>query len=141
MSACSKQKTVCFARAEDDDNGDGILDDEDDEDDEDEPPQPRIAPEGFCIVPEPPPAAVLEPKHAAQEMLVGTSLLYRWPSVGWCVGIIKEANGDRRIKIDGEVVNFWVYYHIDDDTSKHVLTLDAYGGDGVGSWVLLEEAQ
>ena len=56
---------------------------------------------------------------------------------GWCVGIIKESNGDRRIKIDGEVVNFWVYYHIDDDTSKHVLTLDAYGGDGVGSWALL----
>ena len=43
------------------------------------------------------------------------------------------------LKIDGDVVNFWVYYEIDDDTSKHVLTLDTYGGDGVGSWVLLEE--
>ena len=33
-----------------------------------------------------------------------------------------------------------MYYEIDDDTSKHVLALDEYGGSGVGSWVLLEEA-
>ena len=48
--------------------------------------------------------------------------------------------GDRRFKIDGKVVNFHVHYEIDDDTSKHVLALDEYGGTGVGSWVLLEEA-
>ena len=28
--------------------------------------------------------------------------------------------------------------HIDDNTSRHVLKLDDYGGDGVDSWVLLE---
>ena len=33
------------------------------------------------------------------------------------------------------------YYEIDGDTSEHALTLDAYGGDGVGSWVLLEESE
>ena len=54
------------------------------------------------------------------------------------MGVVAEANGDRRFKLDGEVVNFKVHYEIDDDTSKHVLTLDAYGGEGVGSWVLLE---
>ena len=97
--------------------------------------------EGFRIVAAMPPAEALEPKNDAQEILVGVSLLYRWPSVGWCVGVIKEANGDRRFKINGEVVNFHVYYEIDDDTSKHVLTLDTYGGSGVGSWVLLEEGQ
>ena len=65
-------------------------------------------------------------------------MLYCWSSVGWCVGVIKEANGDRRRTMDKEVINFWVHYEIDDDTSAHVLTLDAYGGEGTGSWVLLE---
>ena len=45
-----------------------------------------------------------------------------------------------RRQINGDVVNFYVHYEIDDDTLKHVLTLDTYGGDDVGSWVLLEEA-
>ena len=40
--------------------------------------------------------------------------------------------------MEKEVINFWVHYEIDDDTSAHVLTLDAYGGEGTGSWVLLE---
>ena len=40
------------------------------------------------------------------------------PSVGWCVGVIKEANSDRRYKLDGEVVNFYVHYEIDDN--KHL---------------------
>ena len=72
--------------------------------------------------------------------LVGRSLLYCWPSVsvGWCVGVITEAGTDRRFKLDGEVVNFYVHYEIDDERSMHVLTLDTYGGDEVGSWVLLE---
>ena len=78
------------------------------------------------------------PKDPAQDTLVGRSLLYCWPSVGWCVGVITEAGTDRRFKIDGEVVNFYVHYEIDDDTSRHVLTCEAYGGDGDGSWVLLE---
>ena len=53
-------------------------------------------------------------------------------------GLIKEANGDRRFKMEGEVINFFVHYEIDDNTSRHVLKLDNYGGDGVDSWVLLE---
>ena len=78
------------------------------------------------------------PKDPAQQTLVGRSVLYCWPSVGWCVGIIKEANGDRRFKMDGEAVNFYVHYEMDDDTSRHVLQLATYGGEGVDSWVLLE---
>ena len=109
-----------------------------DEDEEDAPPAPRSAPEGFRFVDEPPPAAALEPKDPAQLTLVGRSLLYCWPSVGWCVGVIKEANGDRRFKMEGEVVNFFVHYELDDNTSRHVLKLDKYGGDEVDSWVLLE---
>ena len=48
------------------------------------------------------------------------------------MGVIKEANGDRRFKIDGEIVNFYVHYEIDDDTSKQVLKLEAYGGSELG---------
>ena len=59
-------------------------------------------------------------------------------SVGWCVGVIKEANTDRRFRMDGEVVNFYVHYEIDDDTSRHVLALESYGGTEPSSWVLLE---
>ena len=43
-------------------------------------------------------------------------------------------------KLDGEVVNFYAHYEIDGDTSKHVLTLADYGGEGVGGWVLLKAA-
>ena len=51
------------------------------------------------------------------------------------------ANGDRRKTMDGEVVNFYVHYEIDGDTSKHVLKLDDYGGNDENSWVLLEVAE
>ena len=82
--------------------------------------------------------SVRQPTHPEQQTLVGRSMLYCWPSVGWCVGFIKEANGDRRFKMEGEVVNFFVHYEIDDNTSRHVLKLDTYGGNSVDSWVLLE---
>ena len=42
------------------------------------------------------------------------------------------------VKVDGEVVNFYIHYEIDDNKSKHVLTLATYRGDDIGSWVLLE---
>ena len=42
----------------------------------------------------------------------------------------------RKIITRGEPANFFVYYLVDDDTSKHNLTLDGYGADD--RWVLLE---
>ena len=52
-------------------------------------------------------------------------------------GIIKAVNTDaRKIITRGEPANFFVYYPVDDDTSKHNLTLDGYGADD--RWVLLE---
>ena len=58
-------------------------------------------------------------------------------AVGWCEGIIKAVNTDaRKIIMRGEPANFFVYYPVDDDTSKHNLTLDGYGADD--RWVLLE---
>ena len=50
---------------------------------------------------------------------------------------VKEANGDKRRKMNGDVINFLVYYEIDDNISQHVLTLEKYGGEDVGAWVLL----
>ena len=59
----------------------------------------------------PPLADALVPKTPAQLTLVGRSLLYCWGgSVGWCVGRIVRANVDRRYKMDGDMVNFWVHY-------------------------------
>ena len=55
--------------------------------------------------------------------------------------MIERANGDRRKTMDGEVVNFFVHYEIDGDTSQHVLKLEDYGGDDENAWVLLEEAE
>ena len=57
---------------------------------------------------------------------------------GFCIGVVEGANGDGRRKMDGEGINFFVHYEIDDDTSAHVLKLENYGGETVGSWVLLE---
>ena len=105
-----------------DEDADNMLEEDDDEDEDDAPPAPRVAPEGFRIVEEPPPAATLVPKDPAQQTLVGRSMLYCWPSVGWCVGYIKEANSDRRYKMEGEVVNFYVHYEIDDNVSRRAHT-------------------
>eukprot|EP00966_Prymnesium_polylepis_P012682 291118-Prymnesium_polylepis.1 len=62
--------------------------DEDEQDEDDAPPAPRVPPAGFRIVETPdfPPAA-LEPRSPEQAQLVGKSLLYHWPTVGWCVGV------------------------------------------------------
>ena len=120
---------------EDDEEVDNVLDDDDDDDDDDAPPAPCEAPVGFRIVDEPPSLAALTPKDPpgpadARRPLHALLMLYCWLSVGWCVGVIKEANGDRRRKMDGEVINLFTHYEIDDDTSAHVMTLDVYGGEG-----------
>lgn len=122
-----------------------VLDDDDmdDEDEDDFPPEPRKAPAGFKIVEAPNfPHEALTPKTAEQQQLVGRSLLYYWAAVGWCVGVVTEANTDgrRKIKIEDKMVvcNFFVHYEIDDKTAQHCLLLEKYGGEDTDSWVLLE---
>ena len=53
-----------------------------------------------------------------------------------------RANRDGRRTIDkGEPANFFVYYEIDDDESKHNLQLAEHGHQEVpNAWVLLEKA-
>ena len=66
-------------------------------------------------------------------------VLYNWDGVGWCSGVIQKATGNKSKPVDGAVVNFEIYYEVDDDLSSHVLELDTYKPGGpVNSWVLLE---
>jgi hypothetical protein len=74
---------------------DGVLDEDDDSDEEDAPPAPCLAPAGFYIVD----IAVISSEQllfskeaSLADDLVGMWILYKWPVVGWCVGIIKARN-------------------------------------------------
>jgi U3 small nucleolar RNA-associated protein 14 len=62
--------------------------------------------------------------------------------VGWCAGHITERNTDGRVfkMIEGvrTMVNFLIYYEIDEQTVKTALRLDDYGGDEDASWLLLD---
>ena len=55
--------------------------------------------------------------------------------MGWCVGEVVRANSDRRRKIDGGVVNYYVHYEIDDEEAEHVLELGGYCNE----WVLVQD--
>ena len=53
--------------------------------------------------------------------------------------IIEKVNSDKSKVIDGDMVNFEVYYELDNDLSRHVLEMEKYLPDGpANSWVLLE---
>lgn len=135
-------------RARDGDD-DLIVDDEDedDPDEDDAPPSPKEAPVGFRLAASPPSTEMLafSKEASAADELVGCSILYNWPVVGWCVGTIKARNTDARFSktIDGEreKVNFIVYYEIDDEEVKTVLRAAEHGGEEDGAWVLLEPAE
>jgi hypothetical protein len=118
----------------------------DDEDLECEaPPAPKEPPPGFkfdLAVPSPEELSFSKERvHAVADTLLGRHLLYRWPDVGWCVGLIKSRNTDARVmrKIGGvnEKVNFFIHYQIDDTTCKTVLRAEEFNGEGPGAWVLL----
>ena len=75
----------------------------------------------------------------ASHLLSSSSLLWQ---VGWVEGVIEERNTNPRFKLDGDFVNFWVYYQLDNNCSKHVLETDMYawGPEAeADSWVLLTE--
>ena len=76
-------------------------------------------------------------KEVPGDALVGVSILYNWPVVGWCMGQIVERNTDGRLfkTIGGErvKVNFLIFYEIAQQTVKTVLRLDDYDSE----WVLL----
>ena len=101
-------------------------------------------PDGYAQAAEPPSEAELTFGNEAGDALVGKHIMFNWEGVGWCEGIVDERNKDEECKIDGEEdrVNFWVHYAIDDNTSKHNLEMQFYGGGpeaDYDSWVLLDK--
>ena len=109
---------VAPRREEGDGSAELELDEEDDPDDEDAPPAPREAPDGFAFAATPPAEAALAySKEAllAADALVGKSILFNWPVVGWHVGVIQRRVLDGRIKRDKAQCNFYIYYEVDED--------------------------
>ena len=103
-------------------------------------------PEGYAVASQPPTSAQLEFGCEAGDALLGKHILFHWEGVGWCEGILESRNMDSSLMIDEEtrdIVNFIVFYAIDDDKSQHNLELQFYGGGptaAFGNWVLLEPA-
>ena len=145
-----KKKKAAYEDADDDGDDDEVdegedEDEEDDEEDDEEgepaEPAPWAVPAGFKVSDRPEDALVTA-GSAESKTLVGRFVLFHWEGVGWCKGEIKKANMDKRKTVDGDMVNFFVYYEADGDTSRHVLELDNYAPDGPeNSWVLLEEGE
>jgi hypothetical protein len=141
---CPPREDTTAREGSDDD--DGIVDSEDESDDTDPPPGAKEPPPGFSIVPSPPSAEMLAFSKDASpaDALVGRSILFNWPVVGWCVGVIKERNTDGRYSkklADGTTTkqNFRIYYEIDGETIGSVLRADEYSGSDEFAWVLLEK--
>ena len=67
-------------------------------------------------------------------------ILFNWAATGWCLGEITRQNADgRRIVERGVPAYFFVFYEVDEDESKHSLSLDEYGQEEQpNAWVLLE---
>ena len=132
--------------AREDEDDDNVVDDEDDEDEGDVPPAPKEAPAAFRLAASPPPPEALafsKDVSPAADALLGRSLLFKWPVIGWCVGQIVSRNTDaRRLakQVDGTSVKktFNIHYEIDDEEACTVLDAADYDGDEDGSWVLLE---
>eukprot|EP00966_Prymnesium_polylepis_P303653 7014418-Prymnesium_polylepis.2 len=133
---------VAPMREEEEQNGNLALDDDDEADENDAPPAPRVAPEGFTISLTPPSGAALafsKQESAAADALVGKSILYNWPVIGWHVGVLQQRVTNGRIKRSGKQCNFYIFYQVDDDEVPTALQLDYYGLDDDGGWVLLQE--
>ena len=74
------------------------------------------------------------------DSLIGSSILFHWPVIGWHHGLLQRRNLDGRIKRGGGQCNFYVYYQVDDDEVPTALRLADYGGEDEGAWLLLESA-
>ena len=66
----------------------------------------------------------------------------RWEGDGWCLGVIRSANSDKRYRVGGDYVNFWIRYDGEDKDVPHVLLSSQYATTSDAdfqSWCLLEE--
>ena len=97
------------------------------------------APPGFAFATAPPPDEQLEFRNPEGTKLIDHHILFRWPDVGWCKGKIVAVNTDARCRVGDNKINFFIYYEVDGDTSKHHLSASNYGPES--EWVLLTHAQ
>ena len=65
----------------------------------------------------------LRRENAVTDAFLGCKVLYNWPAVGGIAGEVVKRNVDHRMKIGSDIVNFFVFYKHDNDTSKHVLLI------------------
>jgi hypothetical protein len=114
----------------------GTVEELDEEDDGDPnlPPAECVAPSGFSLRADRPSESLLHVGTAEHATLRGQCILYNWPVVGWCFGVIETANTNGRRKVGGEVVNAIVFYEIDGEHGAHVLSAAQHGE----TWVLLQ---
>lgn len=133
---------VAPRREEADGNEDGLqLDDEDDADEDDAPPAPCEPPAGFAFAAAPPTEEALtfsKQPVAEAEALVGRSIMYNWPGIGWYADVLQRRVIDGRIKRSSKNCNFYIYYEVDDDEVPSALSLDEYGSEDEGGWLLLD---
>lgn len=101
--------------------------------DEDEDVEPASFPSDELVKLPAPSLSSLEP---GSRDLVGRLVCFNWAEsgVGWCVGTVVRENTDRRSKIGGNLVNYVIYYEIDEEEAEHALLLDNYETE----WVLVE---
>ena len=101
-------------------------------------------PAGLTIPAKPPDwlASALEKNSDNASLLVGKSIVYRWPARvgGWLVGKVVEANTDRANMVGDSVANFKVYYEADQDSAYHLLAISSYAQNSkskIDAWALL----
>ena len=94
---------------------------------------------GLSIIP-PPNENCLEFWNMEADLLLDSWIVFNWEEEGWCLGQIKKRNLDRRLKLDGEHVTFFVYYETDGDWAQHALKLENYAtneSSPMNSWALV----
>jgi hypothetical protein len=82
----------------------------------------------------------------ATDTVVGRTIMFNWSGVGWCDGVVSRCNTDRRCKLDGAVINYYVSYEMDDGAeAAHVLRMEDLitCNEGIasarhGKWVLID---
>jgi hypothetical protein len=97
-----------------------VLDSNDDMDEDNE--IPFEFPDGFNLAQAPGSRMSLclsfKKEKTVADVFLGFQIQYNWPAVGWIEGEVVKQNIDRRMKIGSDIVNFFVSYQHDQDTSK-----------------------
>jgi len=83
---------------------------------------PILLPPGFQ-------PAVTLPLDPAGQQMIRQHILFKWPTYGWCLGMISACNTNPKRKVSKQIVNFIVFYPDDGNSGPHCLSLDNYNVD------------